>query len=277
MRMVVRRRVLLGLVALMLIIPVQILQAEVVPPAQDVFVMPGGEARLDIPLENSSSVGKTFSLSLLTASLPSGEESQPALSSLSPELAQWVSLVPNSISFEPNEQAVATLTVHPNENIEPGIYGVAVVATEKLEGQIALNHGSATLVFITVGQLSSSGVCTAWLRNDDGTFSVTLANDGGGILYENGAVQLRGPFGFSFGSTPLNPRRHRVLPEQARTWDTEPIAVPWWSFGNRSFVMTDNRLSVACAPIDAGFGWIPVVPLGAVFLGCAAVVLRRRR
>lgn len=275
--MVALRWFLLGLAALALMFPLRILRAEVVPRAQDMFVMPGEEAVLDIPLENSSSVGKVFSFSLLAASLPSGEESQPVLSALSSEQARWVSLAPNSISFEPNEQAVATLTVHPNENIEPGIYGVAVVATEKLEGQIALNHGSATLVFITVGQLSPSGACTTWSKNDDGTFSVALANTGGGILYENGTVQLRGPFGISFGSTPLNPGEHRVLPGQTRTWDTESIAVPWWSFGSRSFVITDDRLSATCTPISAGFGWIPVLPLGVVAMGCTAVVLRRRR
>ena len=239
--------------------------------------MPGEQTTLEIPLENSSSVGKTFSLSLLAASLPSGGNDQPRLSPLSPELAQWISLTPNSISFEPNEQNVATLTVHPSEAIATGIYGVAVVATEKLDGEISLNHGSATLIFITVGRLTSSGACTSWMRNDDGTFSVTLVNDGGGILYEDGTVYLRGPFGISFGSTLLNPDEHRVLPGQTRTWTTERLSVPWWSFGGRSFVMSDDRLSVVCTAIDAGVGWVPFLPLGVVFLGCAAVVLRRRR
>ena len=275
--MVARRWFLFGVAFILLTVSPLILRAEVVPLAQDIFVMPGAEATLDFPLENSSPVGKTFSLSLLAATLPSGEDSQPKLSSLSEGLSQWISLAPNSISFEPNEQNVATLSVSPSDDIPPGVYGVAVVATEKLEGQIALNHGSATLVFITVGQLSPSGVCKMWSRNDDGTFSVTLANSGGGILYENGAVQLRGPFGISFGSASLNPDQHRVLPGQTRTWATESVAMPWWSFGGRSFVVTGNRLSVMCAPIYAGFGWIPFLPVVVVFLGCAAVVLRRRR
>lgn len=239
--------------------------------------MPGAEATLEIPLENSSPIGKEFSLFLLAASLPSGEDTQPVLSSLSTGLSQWISFSPNSLSFEPNEEKVATLTVHPGEDIAPGVYSVAVVATEKLDGQIALNHGSATLVFITVGQLSPSGACTAWQRNSDGTFSVTLVNNGGGILYENGSVQLRGPFGISFWSTALNPDEHRVLPGQTRTWLAESPAIPWWSFGGRSFVMVDGRLSVACSPISAGFGWVPVLFSSVMVLACAGVVLRLRR
>lgn len=275
--MFARRRFLLGLVIWACVVPFRSLNAEVVPPAQDIFVMPGEEASLDIPLENSSSVGKTFSLSLFAASLPTGQESQPKLTALSSELSAWITLVPNSLLLPPNGQDVATLTVKPDDNVSPGVYGLAVVATENLAGPIALNHGSATLVFITVGQLSSLGTCVAWTRNDDGTFSVTLANNGGGILYENGAVELHGPFGISFGAASMNPGGHRVLPGQTRTWLTESLAVPWWSFGGRSFVTTDDRLSATCAPISAGFGWGPVLFLGAVLLVCAAVVLRRRR
>lgn len=275
--MVARLRLFIGLVVMMFMVSVQTLRAEVVPPAQDVFVAPGTEAVLEIPLENSSSVGKTFSLSLLAASLPTGTDSQPVLSSLSPEMAQWVSLSPDSMSFDRNQQGFATLAVSPGDDIRPGVYGVAVVTTEKLDGAIALSHGSATLVFITVGQLTSVGACTAWSQNDDGTFSVSITNTGGGILYTNGDVRLRGPFGVTFGSTQLNPDEHRVLPGQTRTWSVGGVSVPWWSFGDRSFVMTDDRLSAVCEPIEVGFGWVPFLPLGVAFLGCAAVVLRRRR
>lgn len=275
--MVARWWLLLGLVALMFVIPTRMLRAEAVPPAQDIFVMPGASVVLDIPLENSFSAGKTFSLSLFATSFPSGEDDHLGLSSLSSELASWVSLAPDSLLLPPNGQGVATLTVSPGDDISPGIYGLAVVATENLAGQIALNHGSATLVFITVGRLSPSAACAAWARNNNGTFSVTLVNNGGGILYENGTVQLRGPFGIPFGSASLNPDEHRVLPGQTRTWTTGSIVAPWWSFGNRSFVVMDDHLSATCPSIDAGFGWIPVLILAGVFLGCAAVVLQRRR
>lgn len=275
--MATRGWLFLGAVLVALIVPMKVLRAEVVPMAQDVFVMPGASVTLDIPLENSSSEGKIFSLSLFSALFPLEEESQPKLSSISSELAGWVSLAPNSLLLSPNGQGVATLTVHPSDDILPGIYGLAVVATEKIEGDVALNHGSAALVFITVGRLSPSGVCRAWVRNDDGTFSVTLTNNGGGILYDNGAVHLRGPLGISFGSVSLNPDEHRVLPGQTRTWKVESVAVPWWSFGSRSFVMTDDRLSAACTPIDVGFGWVPVISFGVVGLSCTAVALRRRR
>lgn len=263
--------------ALLFVTSAQRLYAEVVPRAQDIFVMPGEQVSLDIPLENSSSVGKDFTLSLLSASLPAGEENQHVLSALSSDLARWIVLTPDSILLAPNGQGVATLTVRPSVDILPGVYGVAVVATENIDGQIALNHGSAALVFITVGQVSSVGACTTWTRNNDGTFSITLMNTGGGILYENGSVVLRGPFGMSFGSALLNPGEHRVLPGQTRTWNTDSVSVPWWSFGARSFVIASGRLSATCGAIGAGFGWIPIVVFGTVSIICIAVVLRRRR
>jgi hypothetical protein len=275
--MTLRRWLLIGVAMVIFLVPISNARAEVVPSAQDIFVMPGGRASLDIPLENTASFGKTFSVSLLGASLPSGEDSQPVLTALPPALAAWISLASDSLTLVPGGRDVVTLTVQPSASVTPGIYGVAVVATEKTDGSIALNHGSAALVFITVGRLSPLGSCTQWSRNTDGTFSVTLVNSGGGILYQGGAVELRGPFGISFASTPLNPNEHRVLPGQTRAWTTDSIAVPWWSFGGRSFVLSDDRLSATCTPIDAGFGWVPILPLGIVSLGAVAVVLRRRR
>lgn len=250
--------------------------AATLPATRDVVVDPGASVTLDIPIANADATDKVFSLSLLSATFQPGFD-QPQLKGLSSDIAPWVSLSESSIPVAAGASESVALTVHPPANAAAQTFALAVVAAETISGEISLVHGTATLVFVNVGNMASHGSCTSFLQTAPGSADFSLTNDGRGILYDNGTIVLRGMFGIQFGTSSSNPLYHRVLPGQTRSWSVSLPVVPWWAIGPLSYGVQDAQLDTsACSDIQTSGRWWPIVGVGIVLFGVAAVFVRRR-
>ncbi len=242
------------------------LLAAAVPSVRDVVVMPGESASIEIPVENQKTVSVDVALQLFSAEIVSGEE-QPMIQELDAGIAGWVSLSTGSMILAGGEQDVMVVTVHPPADAQPQSFILALVATEIIEGDIALVHGAATLIFVTVGDVPTSAQCVDFVRNTDDGATLTLMNTGSGILYANGAVVLRGMFGIRFGTTPMNPMGHRIAANQTRSWTVSLPAIPWWAFGALHYSIDDEQIADdGCDSIAIGTRWLPIVGIGVAFI-----------
>ncbi|MEK7632957.1 MAG: hypothetical protein AAB473_04165 [Patescibacteria group bacterium] len=246
------------------------------PATRDVVVAPGSTVDVEIPITNSGPADIDFSLLLLSASFQPGVE-QPQLEQLSPAFTSWITLSSSSIFVPSGASLPVMLAVHPPENALSQTVTLAVVAAEKLDGDISLIHGSAALVFVSVGDVSPQGSCESFVQSPSGEGRVSLSNSGRGILYDNGEIILRGMFGIRLGSTSSNPLFHRVPPGQTRTWQVSLPTIPWWAMGSFSYSLRDAQLSEhPCADIDAGTRWLPLFGIGIAAFGVVTLCIRRR-
>lgn len=243
-----------------------ILLAAAVPSVRDVVMMPGESASVEIPIENQKTVSADVALQLFSAEIVRGEE-QPMIHELDTGIAGWVSLSAGSMMLAGGAQDSMMVTVHPPADAQPRSFILALVAAEKIDGDVAVMHGAATLIFVTVGDVPASAQCVDFVRNIDGDATLTLMNTGSGILYANGAVVLRGMFGIRFGATPMNPVGHRIAANQTRSWNVSLPAIPWWAFGALHYDIDEKQITDdACAPLDAGMRWIPIIGIGIGFV-----------
>lgn len=256
-------------------IPIVLLAASL-PATRDVVVEPGASSTLDIPIANTETIDKVFSLSLFSATFQPGID-QPQLKSLSSDIASWVSLSESSMPVAAGTSKSVALTVRPPASATAQTFTLAVVAAETLPGEISVVHGTATLVFVNIGSIASHGSCVSFVQIAPESASLSLTNDGRGILYDNGAIVLRGMFGIQLGTASSNPLFHRVLPEQTRSWSVSLPVVPWWAIGPLSYSVQDAQLDTsACSDIAIDGRWWPVVGLGIVLFGAGVVFVRRR-
>jgi hypothetical protein len=241
------------------------------PSAADIRVAQGEYQTIEIPVENNSGTAQHVELSLSHVRFDAHGE--PVLER-SVDDESWMNVSQKAIYIEAGETQYASVTSSPNEHVASGSYVFALLATETREGPMALVHGTATLIFVTVGSVQGDARCVNFSHGDDGAFSLTLHNAGQGILYEEGDVVLRGPFNIAFASVPSNPSSHRIFAGQTRTWAVDSVLIPWWAFGPLSFSLESDHLSSTCSRIPAGFGWIPFVGLS---IGISGIFAIRRR
>ena len=245
------------------------------PATRDAIVLPGESKDVEIPIVNSGAVDVEYSLLLLSASFQRGME-QPQLEQLSSDIASWISLSSSFVHVPSGMSGSSTLSVHPPRDAAPRAFTVAVVATEKIVGEISLIHGAATLVFISVGDVSAHGICESFLQDTPDSAHLSLTNDGRGILYDNGEITLRGMFGIRLGSSPSNPLFHRVPSGQTRTWQVSLPTIPWWAVGPLSYTVDDTQLRERpCSDIGAGVRWLPLLVVG-IGVCCVGLFIRRR-
>lgn len=259
--MVIRRFIVVMLGVLFL--PSSLLAA-VLPSARDVQVDPGQSAQVVIPIENTSAMSENVQISLMSAKFVDGQD-QPMLEKMHADVASWMSISQSSMTLISGEKESTTLTIAPPATTQNQTMTVAVVVTESTPGQIVLNHGSATLVFVTIGEEKAIGRCVDFASSTMTSANVTMTNEGRGILVADGSVVLRGPFGLRLAQVALNPSSHRVLSGQTRSWSIDVPTVPWWAFGPLSWKIEDQNVTIdACGPLSAGSRWWPVVMIVAM-------------
>ncbi len=265
----------LGAALMVLWFPMSVFAASL-PATRDIVVQPGEVSSVEIPIVNTGATDKEFSLLLFSASFQPGVE-QPQLQNLSSDMASWVALPDSSVFVSPGASVPIVLTIQPPSTTTPQALTLAVVAAEKLPGEISLVHGAATLVFVTIGDVTPHGSCVLFAQTASGTANLSLTNDGQGILYDNGTIVLRGMFGFRFGTSSSNPLFHRVSSGQTRTWSVSLPAVPWWAIGPLSYHIDDTQLGErSCDDIDVGVRWWPLIALGLAIFGGVGFFVRRR-
>lgn len=268
-------RVVSGVVFATFFIPSLALAASL-PATRDISVNPGESAEIEIPITNTGPGDSDFSIFLLSAEFQSDIE-QPQLHQLSVDIEPWLSLSSSSLSVPSGVASSVTLSIHPPVNATSQTFTVAVVAAETLSGDIAIVHGNATLVFVTVGDVTPMGSCEGFVQNSSLLAHLSLRNTGRGILYSNGEVVLRGMFGIRFGTAPHNPLFHRVSSGQTRTWQVSLPPIPWWAFGPLEYAVLDEQLEQApCLDINAGVRWIPIAFIFLSGMGVAILFIRSR-
>lgn len=246
------------------------------PATRDATVVSGATTDVEIPIANSGSSDAEYTVLLFSALFQPGVD-QPQLQELSSDIASWISVSSSSLTVTSGTSVPVTLSIHPSADALPQTFTVAVVASEKIEGEIVLIHGTATLVFVSIGDAMPRGACQSFLQDAPGVARLTLSNDGRGILYDSGEIILRGMFGVRLGTTSSNPSFHRVSSGQTRTWQVFLPAIPWWAIGPLSYSVSDTQLDEQpCAGINAGARWLPLFGIGIVALGAAILFIRRR-
>lgn len=256
--------------------PMMLLAASL-PSARDIQINAGLSRTIEIPIENTEESSETVELSLMSATFIDGQD-QPELAVLSDEVKTWVSLPKTSLDILPHQIASALLTVSPPMNTPNETVTIAVVATEKLSGQISLNHGSATLVFVTVGDEKAMGKCGGFIMTDSTSAKVTMTNAGQGILVADGNTVLRGPFGLRISQSNINPSRHRILSNQTRSWNVDLPPLPWWAVGSFTLGVEDENFSInSCRPLSAGSRWWPLMMIGGIITMSAVLMGLFRR
>jgi hypothetical protein len=248
--------------------------ASTLPPATDLFVVPGEEAKVSVEIKNITDASVVSHIELRHVSLMQAD-GDLEIGERADDVS-WISFSSTTLLLPPFESQAVTVTATPNAEVKEGVYTFALVSTREISGSITLSYGSASLLFVTVGELESRATCVAFVQNEDESFSLTVKNDGRGILYEEGSVMLRGMFSFPFVRADDNPRQHRVLPGQMRTWNTDRVSIPWWAFGPATASILSPHLS-SCTPIFVAFRWIPIVGVVIAFACAAAIAKRRRR
>lgn len=247
--------------------------AAALPAATDVFVLPGERKATSVAVQNLSQDAITAQVALRYVSFDEGADS-PVIGDLATDIS-WISLSTASLSIAPLESQAITVTVAPSEDVAEGSYVFALVSTEQISGDITFAHGTASLLFVTVGSISPAVTCRSFHQNDDGSFALTLQNDGQGILYDEGEVRLYGLFGIPFASAESNPSHHRVFAGQTRSWTSGAVTSPWWAVGPIMASFDTTSLVHPCASVVIGFGWLP---LGLLVLGgCGGMWILRRR
>jgi hypothetical protein len=241
------------------------------PSVVDLFVAQGERGSVEISVWNDATTGETFSFSFVHVSFD--EDGAPVLGAAAHDVP-WLGLAQSQQYFSAGETRPISVTVAPGEDVSSGSYVFALLATSSQGDGYVFTHGTATLMFITVGSVQARATCVAFSLEDDGTFSLTLDNDGQGILYDEGEIILRGPFGVPFGSTPSNPSGHRIFAGQTRTWSSESLSVPWWAFGPVEYSFESEFISPSCSRIPAGFGWLPII---GIVTGVVGILVIRRR
>lgn len=253
-------------------LPTTLLAASL-PSSRDIQVDAGLSRTIEIPIENTAESSETVDLSLMSATFVDGQD-QPELGALSDEMKSWVSLQKTSLDLLPHQKTSALLTVNPPVNPPNETVTIAVVATEKIEGQISLNHGSATLVFVTVGEEKAEGRCVKIAMTDSATAKITMTNAGKGMLVADGNMVLRGPFGLHIAETNLNMSHHRILSGQTRSWNVDVPALPWWAVGSFTLGIEDANIAInSCGPLSAGSRWWPMGVLAIVCFSIGGVVM----
>lgn len=241
------------------------------PSAKDLQVFQGEERSIEIPLQNDTLNQKTVTFSLRHVGFD--DNSEPVLGALAEDVP-WLKIPQTSAVLKPGEAGSVTVTASPGDEIPSGSYVFALISTETQEGAFMLAHGTATLLFVTVGFVEPEAHCVAFERQDDGTFLLTLQNLGQGILYDEGSIVLRGPFDIAYTAVLSNPSRHRIFAGQTRAWASEQLTIPWWAVGALEYSLESDFFSSTCPRFSAGFGWIPV---GIVAAGAAGAIMVRRR
>lgn len=264
-----------GFVLAMIFFPASLFAASL-PATRDVVVLPGESVRVEIPIANSGLVDGDISLLLFSATFQSGTD-QPQLAMLPADIASWISVLPTSVAVPSGASVPVVLLIDPPVDVTPQAFVIAVVATEKLEGEISLVHGAATLVFVSIGDVSPQGSCESFLQGSSDVAFLSLSNSGRGILYDNGEIVLRGVFGMRLGSTSSNPSFHRISSGQIRTWQVPLPTIPWWAIGPLSYSVDDVQLREhPCTDIDAGARWLPLFGIGIGAIGVMILFIRRR-
>lgn len=246
--------------------------ASTAPSAIDVVVLQGDRETFRIPIGGTFSEPAHIGSSIIHVSF--AEDGSPILGSVADDVS-WISLSKSSADIGSDILSNLEFIVEPDLSVQSGSYVFAVLVTDTIEGAISFAHGTATLVFVTVGSPVPSIDCKSFSKNQNGYFNITLENDGQGILYDEGEIVLRGPFNIAFSAIESNPLHRRVLAGQTRSWTSEESSVPWWAFGPMHFSLETDFLSSSCPDVDAGIRWIPFV----LFIGVASgtiLVLRRR-
>lgn len=277
--MVEVRQICVGWFATFLMVFVLPLEASAaaLPSARDLYVGPGASNSIEIPIENTSTSSGSISISLMSA-IFTEDTDQPQLEILHADISSWFSLSQASVNLVSGERSSVVLTVSPPSGAPAQVLAVALVATETLPGQISFSHGSATLIFLTVGNTIPNGHCVGLKKEDSSTATISIANAGSGILVANGQIVLRGPLGIRFAQTDINPLQHRILFNQTRSWSMNLPTVPWWAFGSLSFdIERENIATDSCMSIPAGHRWWPMI-LVLVLIGAgSAAMLRFKR
>ena len=255
---------------------VHIAFAASVPSARDIRAIPGAKSSIEIPVENTSSTSSMISIALMSVSFTDGSD-QPVLEKLHSDIASWLSLSKDSYNLISGEKASVILSVLAPLDTPDQVVSVALVATETLPGQISLSHGSATLIFISVGDEMPDGQCISFSETDPSMTNISIMNSGRGILVADGQIVLRGPLGIRFAQTDMNPVHHRILSHQIRSWNVAPPAIPWWAFGSLSFDLENTNLYMnACDSIPGGNRWWPIVCI-AILAGIGSMILFRAK
>ncbi|MFI3158405.1 MAG: hypothetical protein QX199_19860 [Methylococcaceae bacterium] len=267
------------------------LLAASLPSSRDVQIDAGLSRTIEIPIENTAESSETVEISLMSARFIDGQD-QPELAVLNNDVRSWVSLPRTSLDLLPHQTASVLLTVSPPIGARNETVTIAVVATEKLSGQISLNHGSATLVFVTVGDQKAMGKCVSFDVStpsisplagggpDGSGAKITMTNAGQGILVADGNIVLRGPFGLRIAQSNINPSRHRVLSNQTRSWNVDLLPLPWWAVGSFTLGIEDENFSInSCKPLPAGSRWWPLMVAGGIIATGAGLIsaLHRRK
>jgi hypothetical protein len=253
--------------------------AAVTPTTADLFVLPGEQVMIDVPVQNTSSRTVIVDLSVLLATF-SAESEAPQLENISSEFQSWITINPLSLELVSGETRDVKVSVAPPRDATMGVRTFALVAAEKNPGTVAVSYGTATLMFVTVGYPEARGECVAFLPHDDeANATLTLRNSGSGILVPNGLLQARGPFGIVWSESLSNPLSHRIVPQQERTWSTALPRLPWWSFGPVTYHIQDDEISMGgCTFITGKSRWLPLIAFGwIVIIGFGALILVRRR
>ncbi len=240
--------------------------AAALPSARDIQVYPGAKEFLEIPVSNASELSESFSFSLMSATF-SDERDQPELAAIDPDVLSWLSLSQSSMNLAAGASSSLMLTVAPPSTVAHQVLAIALVETTILPGQISLSHGSATLIFITIGNGDAKGACKGFLRShaaSDTTSSsqavdIAIENSGSGILVPSGQIVLRGLFGWRFGEAAMNSLHHRVLPGQTRSWNVDLPSPPWWAIGSIVATVESDNFSVSnCEEIVVSQRWLSV-------------------
>lgn len=246
------------------------------PSAWDIHVTPGVKNSIEIPIENTAPTSSVASISLMSASFIDGSD-QPVLERLDSDIASWLSLSRDSYNLIAGEKSSVTLSVLPPLDASAQVFSIAIVATQNLPGQISLSHGSATLVFITVGDEKPDGRCTSISATDPSAANISITNAGRGILVAGGQIVLRGPLGIRFAQTDMNPVRHRILSHQTRSWNVVLPSVPWWAFGSLSFDLENSNIQMNdCDSIPGESRWWPIV-CTVMIAGIGSIMLFRAK
>ena len=242
------------------------------PSARDIQLYAGENSSIEIPIQNISSESALVSVSVMSANF-TNESDQPMLERLESDIASWVSISKDSLNLISGEESSVFLNVAVPVNTPDQIRAIAVVATEILPGQISLSHGSATLVFISIGNERAHGECKNF-----STSNISITNSGRGILVVDGQIVLRGPFGIRFAQADINPLHHRILYGQTRSWSVDVPTSPWWSFGFLSYGLGETNIEHAsCDPVPAGIRWGFVATIGCIMGFMSVIVFRARR
>lgn len=239
----------------------------VMPTSADISVLPGASASSTFVIANDTDDTSVFDLSLQLVTFAA--DGTPVFSGPAPS---WVALDVSSVSVAPRFAAEVALTASPASNIAVGNYVVAVLVQETPSSSRGIQFATAysSLAFITVGEVTAPVA-----RCDDASIgqsagrnvalTVSVSNDGGGILYTEASLEASSMLGDRDLATNAG-SAHRVMPGQTRTLSWE-AALPWWMFG----LVTLSAGGLGCGSMSTVI--LPSGSLIVVVCGIAGAVL----